>query len=252
MVLVFSAWAQVTEETEATQARAARMHREGMFQVFSLAVAVRPRHNSTYVRDYPGNYDHSDHPSDGGGPPVIDLGPTTQSGDQPQPEPEQEPSGGDTGPKPGTDGPGDQPGINTDDGNKSADTGKDAPLQPSPDSAQPYPPPADTSNSAPPPKQEPDHGESPGESPPDIPIFLGPTNNHPSPEGQSQPSGPPQGSSYPDEKERHRYPDDPPCDEHFSGSLINLLSNNGGDGGDASSGAATRQETTPLFVHSLT
>jgi hypothetical protein len=227
---------------------------------FFFAIAVRSGHNTTYDRDYPGNYDDlSDHLSDGGDPPAIDLGPS-KSGDPPQPGPEQEPSESDADPKPDMYGPGDpapsppepDTSINPDEGNKSTDTGQDAPLQSSPGSAQPYPPPADTGESPPSPKQEPE----PGESPSDLPIFLGPTNNYPPPEGHRPPSSSPQGSGYPDEEESYKHPKKPPyetsCDEYVGGSLINLLSNNGGDGGDASSGAATRQELTSVSIHLLT
>lgn len=135
-------------------------------------------------------------------------------------------------------------------GNTSPETGQDTPLQSSPGSTQPYPPSANPDDSAPSPKQEPDH--STGESAPDIPIFLGPSSNDPSPEGNRPPSGSPKSSGYPDDNGRYEYPDNPPCDEYLGGSLINLLSNNGGDGGDASSGDADRQETMSLSVRPLT
>jgi len=50
-----------------------------------------------------------------------------------------------------------------------------------------------------------------------------------------------------DEK-RFEDDDDPSCDNIFGGSLINILSNNGGDGGDASSGEATRQEEVSVSL----
>jgi hypothetical protein len=227
------------EETEAMRAPVAHTHRGGMSRNLFLAVAVRSGSNSTYDRDYSSNHDHdhSDHPSDGGGPPAIDLGPATQSGDQHQ----QDPSGSGADPIPGASGPGDQAppspgnGMIPDEGSKSEDTGQDTPLPSPPGSAQP----ADTGDSVSPPKQDPYHDESPS----DTPVLLGPDNGHPSPEGYHSS---PEGSGYPDDKGRHGHPDYTDCDEHFGLSLINLMSGNGGDGGDASSGAATRQEPMSL------
>ncbi len=46
------------------------------------------------------------HPADGGGPPAIDLGPMTPTGDQPQPRPRPQPNGNDASPKPGAFDPG--------------------------------------------------------------------------------------------------------------------------------------------------
>jgi hypothetical protein len=84
---------------------------------------------------------------------------------------------------------------------------------------------------------------------PDIPVFLGPSNSPPP--GNSGPSSSaPQNSGYPGDKGRYGYTDDTPCDDGLLDEpLVNLLSNNGGDGGDASSGAATRQERTSPLVY---
>jgi hypothetical protein len=192
----------------------------------------------------PAHRDHRDdegkHPADGGGPPAIDLGPITPASDQPQPEP----SGNDASPKPGAFNPGEpapphdesKSGIDPnvgDGGNKSADvntpgkiinpeTPATAPLKPGPDPEA-------------------------GKSPPDIPIFLGPSNNTPPP-GRSGPSSNAPQSGYPGDEGKYGYTDDA-CGGLFDEPLINLLSNNGGDGGDASSGAATRQEKTSPLIH---
>jgi hypothetical protein len=171
-------------------------------------------------------------PADGGGPPAIDLGPLPQPGDQPQ----AEPTGNDTNPKPGANDPGEpapphheskgdiDPNVG-DSGNKSVDGST----------------PVTT-----PPKPSPDPGAS--KNTPDIPVFLGPSNSNPPPGSSGPPSDAPQGSGYPGDEGRNGYTDDA-CGGLFGGSLINLMSNNGGDGGDASSGAATRQERTSPFVH---
>ena len=84
---------------------------------------------------------------------------------------------------------------------------------------------------------------------PDIPVFLGPSNSSPPPGNSSPPSSAPQNSGYPGDKGGYGYTDDTPCDGLLDEPLINLLSNNGGDGGDASSGAATRQERMSPLVH---
>lgn len=88
-----------------------------------------------------------------------------------------------------------------------------------------------------------------GENTPDIPVFLGPSNTEPSPGSGSPSSDAPQDLGYPDDEGRHKYNYEVPCGGPFGGPLIDLLSNNGGDGGDASSGSATRQEVTSLLIH---
>ncbi|KAH9043715.1 hypothetical protein EDB85DRAFT_712935 [Lactarius pseudohatsudake] len=103
-------------------------------------------------------------------------------------------------------------------------------------------PPVNTGDPVTPPqKSEPDPGAN--GTPPGIPIFLGPSN----PSSDRPPSGDIGPSSDPpwlhgDEK-GFEDNSDPSCDgifgDIFGGSLINVLSNNGGDGGDASSGKAT-------------
>jgi hypothetical protein len=95
----------------------------------------------------------------------------------------------------------------------------------------------------------------PGGNPPDIPIFLGPSNVDSPPSSSGPQNDPPQDPSHKDADGRHKdphehkYPDETYCDDNFGVPLINLLSDNGGDGGDASSGAATRQEKASLLVH---
>jgi hypothetical protein len=98
-----------------------------------------------------------------------------------------------------------------------------------------------------PPKPGPD--PEAGKSTPDIPIFLGPSNNSPPPGSSGPSSNAPQQSGYPGDEGRFGHTDDTPCGGLFDEPLINLLSNNGGDGGDASSGAATRQEKTSPLIH---
>ncbi|KAI0005502.1 hypothetical protein BJV74DRAFT_880748 [Russula compacta] len=161
---------------------------------------------SSYAQggDYPG--DEDDHPSGGG----------------PQPAP----VGSDGNAKPGVSDPGvTMPPSNEpkkDSGNKSADgstpgkyTNSDNPAAASP-------------------KPGPDPGA--GENTPDIPILLGPSNTEPSSGSGSPPSDVPQDSGYPDDEGRHKYNYDIPCGSPFGGPLVDLLSNNGGDGGDASLG----------------
>jgi hypothetical protein len=189
----------------------------------------------------PAHRDHRDdegkHPADGGGPPAIDLGPITPADDQPQPVP----SGNDASPKPGALEPGEptpphnesKSGIDPnvgDGGNKSADANiPEKPMNPeNPATALPKPGP------------DPEAGKSTS----DIPIFLGPSNNSPAPGSGSPSSNNPQQSGYPG--------DDTPCGGFLDEPLINLLSNNGGDGGDASSGAATRQDLHLFMSLTLT
>ncbi|KAH8998745.1 hypothetical protein EDB86DRAFT_759052 [Lactarius hatsudake] len=166
-------------------------------------------------------------------------------GDQPQPEPVHDALPNDTNPN--LSGSGDElpPPQNPDaaDGknDKPPNGGTPASFQSGP--AQPKPPPVNTGDSVTPPqKSEPDPGAN--GTPSGIPIFLGPSN----PSSDRPPSGDIGPSSDPpwlhgDEK---GFEDngDPSCDGIlggiFGGSLINVLSNNGGDGGDASSGKATR------------
>lgn len=204
---------------------------------FPFAVAILDGSLSAH-RDHPGGED--DHPAGGGGPPAINLGPI---GDQPPPEP----TGNDANPKPGGHGPGelepphhefkDGTGIDTnvgDGGNKSVDENT----------------PGKTTNAdnpaPPPPKPGPDPGT--GKNTPEIPVFLGPGNSNPPPGSSGPPPEVPQDSGHPDEG-RNGYTEDTSCDDLLGESLINLLSNNGGNGGDASSGAATRQDRTPPLVH---
>jgi hypothetical protein len=191
----------------------------------------------------PAYRDHRDdegkHPASGGAPPAIDLGPITPANDQPQ----TEPNGNDVSPKPGAFDPGEpappqhesKSGIDPnvgDGGNKSADPNTpEKTMKPE--------------NPIAPPKPGPD--PEAGKSTPDIPVFLGPSNNSP-PSGSSGPSSnAPQKSGNPDDEGRYGYTDDTPCGGLFDEPLVNLLSNNGGNGGDASSGAATRQERTSTY-----
>jgi hypothetical protein len=193
-------------------------------------------------RDYHSKED--DHPTDHGAPPAIDLGPI--NGDQHQPEATEN----DAGQKPGTHGPEPTPpkqpeddmshdGVNS--GDKDMPKNDDTPAKYT-NSDDPATAP---SNPAP------DIG--PDKSTTDIPIFLGPNNVDP-PSGNGPQGGAPHDSNYQDDDGEHRYPnkhkylDDTYCD-HSGEPLINLLSGNGGDGGDASSGAATRQGVTRLLVH---
>ncbi|KAH9056989.1 hypothetical protein EDB87DRAFT_1145355 [Lactarius vividus] len=190
-----------------------------------------------WYRDYLGD---GDSPSAGDGRPVIDLEPPTQPGNPSQPEPVHDALPNDTNTGPGDELPPPQnPNVpNAADGknNKPSNGGTPASFQSGP--AQPRPPPVNTGNPVTPP---PDPGAN--GTPPGIPIFLGPSN----PSSDRPPSGDIGPSSNPprphgDEKE---FEDngDPSCDGIlggiFGGSLINVLSNNGGDGGDASSGKAT-------------
>ena len=179
--------------------------------------------------------DHSDdedkHPADGGGPPAIDLGPITPADDQPQ----QVPKGNDSSPKPGAFDPGDPAPPH-----HESKSGIDSGNEPAPEKPMNPESPATA-----PPKPGPD--PEAGKSTPDIPIFLGPSNNSPPPVSSGPPSNAPQKPGNPSDE--GRYTDDTPCGGLFDEPLINLLSNNGGDGGDASSGAATRQETTSSLIH---
>lgn len=182
--------------------------------------------------DYLGDGDRS---SASGGQPVIDLGPSIQPGDQPQPEPVHDAPPNDTKPSPSGLGDDLPPPQNPDDGkNKPSNGDPPAPFQSGP--AQQKPPPVNTGDSVTPPhKSDPDPGAN--ETPGGVPIFLGPSNpsnDRPS----SEEIGPSSDSSW--AADRHGFEDDDgPCDNIFGGSLINILSNNGGDGGDASSGDAT-------------
>lgn len=206
----------------------------GFFPLWSLLDASLFAHSDH--RD-----DEGKHPADGGGPPAIDLGPIPPAGDQPQPEPNVN----DTSPKPATLDPGKpapphhepksdiDPNVG-DGGNKPADA---KPMNPeTPDTAPPKP------------------GLDPeaGKNTPDIPIFLGPSNNSPPPGSSGPSSNAPQKSGNPDDEERYGYSDDTPCGGILDGPLVNLLSSNGGDGGDASSGTATRQGRTSSLIMSLT
>ena len=149
--------------------------------------------------------------------------------------------------KPDPSGPGDElpppqnPGVS----DKPPNGGNPAPFQSVP--AQPTPPPENTGDPViPPQKSDPDPSKN--GTPPEIPIFLGPTNpsnDRPS-SGDIGPSSDPPWATDPHEK---GFEDDydPHCDRISGISLINILSNNGGDGGDASSGKATRQENS-VFI----
>jgi hypothetical protein len=168
--------------------------------------------------DHRGGEDN--HPAGGGGTPAVDLGPITQPGDQPQPEP----IANDTNPKP--------------------DPGEPAPPNKPVDGNAPGKfTNADNPVTAPP---KPGADPGPGKGIPDIPVFLGPSNSNPPPGSGGPPSDAPQGSDNPGDEGRK--PEDT-CGGLFGGSLVSLLSNNGGDGGDASSGAATRQERTSCLCH---
>lgn len=162
-------------------------------------------------RDHPGSEDN--HPAGGGGPPAIDLGPTTQpesTGNSASPKPEAHDPG-----EPETPQLKDDIDPNVGNGeNKSGDATAQA--KPGPDSVA-------------------------GKNPPDIPVFLGPSNSDRPPGSSGPPSDAPQNSGNPGDE-------DTSCSGLSGESLVNLLSNNGGDGGDASSGTATRQERTSLLV----
>jgi hypothetical protein len=192
-----------------------------------------------------------DHPTDDqSAPPTINLGPINQSGDKPQPEP----TGNDTDQKPGVYDPGSptppttEPGGDMDHivvngGNNNSPTHDNTPPK--------YPNSGDPATATPKPGSEPGTGENT----PDIPIFLGPSNVDPLPGNSGPPSDAPQESGYRGDGGKHKYPDkihdypETSCGDHFGEPLINLLSGNGGYGGDASSGAATRQGSTSLPVH---
>ena len=221
-----------------TRVPATRMQKKGrsyIFPLWSLPDASLPAH-----RDH--RDDESKHPADGGGPPAIDLGPITPAGDQPQPEP----NANDAGPKPGAFDPGEpapphhesNSGIDPDvgGGNKPADANTPG-MTVNPETPAAAPPK---------PGPDPEAGKS---TPTDIPIFLGPSNDSPPPGNSGPPSNAPPKSGYPGDEGRHGDIDDTPCGGIFDEPLINLLSNNGGDGGDASSGAATRQEWTSPLIH---
>ena len=206
--------------------------------LLSLLDASLPGH-----RDHP--EDEGKHPADGGGPPAIDLGPITPADDQPQPVA----NGNDASPKPGAFDPGEpapphhesKSGIDPnvgDGGNKSADAN-------TPEKAMK---PENPATALPKPGPDPE----PGKSTPDIPIFLGPSNNNPPPGSSGPSSNTPQQSGYPGDEGRYAYSDDTPCGGFLDEPLINLLSNNGGDGGDASSGAATRQDLRLFMSLTLT
>ena len=192
-----------------------------------------------WYRDYMGD---GDHPTASGGQPVVDLGPSTQPGDQPQPGPVHDASPNDTKPDPS--GPGDElPPPQNPDASKGGSPTSFQPGPPPP--PPPPPPPQDTGDSVTPPQKVP----SADGNPTDVPIFLGPSNpssDRPS-SGDIGPSSDPPWTTDPhvDEKE-FEHDKGPSCDNIFGGSLINILSNNGGDGGDASSGKATRQETVSV------
>ncbi len=183
------------------------------------------------------------HPADGGGPPAIDLGPMTPTGDQPQPRPRPQPNGNDASPKPGAFDPGEpapphhesKNGIdpNVDDsGNRPPDPNiPETSMNPEDPAAAPSKP-----------------GPEAGKSAPDIPVLLGPSNSSP-PGSSGPPSDTSHSSGYPGDQETDGFTDGAPCGGLLDEPLINLLSNNGGDGGDASSGAATRQERTSPLVH---
>ncbi|KAI9445419.1 hypothetical protein H4582DRAFT_920603 [Lactarius indigo] len=186
---------------------------------------------------------YRDHPGDGGRP-VIDLGPSSQ----PQPEPVHDAPSGDTNPN--LSGPSDElpPPRNPDvpkaaDGKNNNPPNGGTPASFQSDPAQLKPPPVNTDDPAiPPQKSEPDPGAN--GTPPGIPIFLGPSNpsNDRPPSGDIGPSSDPMWP-HGDEK-GFEDNSDSSCDgilgDIFGGSLINVLSNNGGDGGVASSGKATR------------
>lgn len=177
-----------------------------------------------------------DRPTASGGQPVVDLGPSTPPGDRHQPDPVHDAPPNDK--KPDSSGPGDElPPPQNPDASKG-----DTPASPGPPPPPPPPPPPQNTGDpvTPPQKSEPDPG--PDGTPTDVPIFLGPSNpssDKPSP-GDIGPSSDPPWNTDPHGNEKEFEGDsDPSCGGIFSGSLINILSNNGGDGGDASSGKAT-------------
>jgi hypothetical protein len=205
---------------------------------FPFAVAILDASLSVH-REHLGAED--DHPTGGGGsPPAIDLGPV---GDQPPPEP----TGSDANPKPGGHDPGEPapPHHESKDGagiDPNVGDGGNKPV----DESTPGKTTSADNPAPPPPKPGPEPGV--GKSTPEIPVFLGPSNSNPPPGSSGPPSDAPQGSGHPDEG-RNGYTEDTSCDDLFGESLINLMSNNGGDGGDASSGTATRQERASPLVH---
>ena len=200
-------------------------------------------------RDY--NDKEDDHPTnDHSAPPTINLGPINQSGDQPQPEP----TGNDTDRKPGVYDPGSPtPPPKEPEGDMDHNVvNGGSENKPTDDNTPPKSTNSDNTATAPP---KPGPGPGAGENKPDIPIFLGPSNADPSPGSSGPPSDAPQESGNPGDGGKHKYPDESheypgtSCGDSFGEPLINLLSGNGGYGGDASSGVATRQGTTSLPVH---
>jgi hypothetical protein len=189
-------------------------------------------------RDYHDQED--DHPTnDQSVPPTINLGPINQSGEKPQPDP----TGNDPGlPMPPPKEPEGDLGHNVvNDGSNNNPTHDNIP-------------PKDGDPATAPPKP----GSEPGadENAPNIPIFLGPSHVDPPPGSSGPPSSDaPSESGYRGDSGKHKYPDkihdypETSCGDLFGEPVISLLSGNGGNGGDASSGAATRQETTSPPVH---
>ena len=199
------------EGAEVTRVQATRTHKEGRTCTFPSVVAILNASPPAHS-DHPGG---EDNPTGSGGPPAIDLGPAAQP----------ESTGNDANPKPDAHDPGEHapPHNESKDGiepnvgdveNKSADA-----------VAQPKPGPDPAA----------------GKGTPNIPVFLGPSNSNPPPGSSGPPSDAPQDSGFPSDEETS-------CGGPFGESLINLMSNNGGDGGDASSGTATRQEKRSLLV----
>ncbi|KAI9512625.1 hypothetical protein F5148DRAFT_791266 [Russula earlei] len=226
MVLVFLTWAPIPEGTGATRAPAVRMRMEGrsIFLRFFSGVQLFAH------RGYGSKED--DHPTDDGGQPVIDLGPINDTSDQPQPDH----AGNDADPKPDTYGPGEPVSPP-----RKPDTGIDPNVDNNPpegSTPEKYPNPDEST--PPSPKSAPDPAN--GEGRPYIPVFLGPSNNDPSHGSSHPPYDASHDSDHPSDGGRDRYTDDYPCGGPFGESLINVLSNNGGDGGDASSGSATSIE----------
>jgi hypothetical protein len=234
LVLGCLALPQVQVGTEATRAPVAHMRREGTLELLCFGCP------GTYIwhRDY---LDDGDRPTASGGQPVVNLGPSesTPPGDPHQPKPVDVTPPNDKNPD--LSGPGDElPPPQNHDAPKG-----DTPASSQPGPPPPPPPPQNTGDSVTPPqKSEPDPG------PTDVPIFLGPGNpsgDKPS-SGDIGPSSDPPWNTDPHDNEKEYEGDgDPSCGGIFGGSLINILSNNGGDGGDASSGKATRQEAGSVF-----
>ena len=181
-------------------------------------------------RDYHDKED--DHPTnDQSAPPTINLGPINQSGDKPQPEP----TGSYTDQKPGVIDPGSPtPPLKEPEGDMDHNVVNDGSNN--------------TTNSGDPATAPPKPGSETGagKDASDIPIFLGPSNADPPPGSGGPLSDAPQESGYRGDGGKHKYPDkihdypETSCGDHFGEPLINLLSGNGGYGGDASSGAVTR------------